>query len=104
MTLKSYLTGDLDTFYNTDELADTVIYSGEEITAVLDYEEDLGDEGASKEAGALLRIRVSDVSNPAYRDTVVIGSTTWTVMKVVSGDGYEWVLRISRDRRPTYKR
>jgi len=100
MTFKTDMTTDLSVLFNTDEFAETVTYSGEDISAVVDYglDQDMGDEATVDRA--LLCVKQSDVSSPAYRDAVVIGTATWYVKNVKSGDGYVWVLEITKDERP----
>ena len=102
MTFKTQMTSDLSVFFDSDEFAETVTYNGESIEAVIDYGEDLDriEAGDAVAAMATIYVEVSDVADPDYRDTVVIGSDTWRVRNIVKGDGYVWKLDIKRDERP----
>lgn len=103
MTLAAQMTTDLSVFFDTDEHAQTVTYDGSDITAIVDYETLLSEQasGAVKRQ-KVLWVKVSDVSAPAYRDTVVIGSDTWYVGRESKHetDGYTWKLPLYRDERP----
>lgn len=105
MTLKTQMTTDLAVFFNDDEFAETVTYNGTDITAIVEY-------GAGRDTGAVARlatlfVKKSDVTLPAYRDTIIIGSDTWRVFEnedqeaVISGDGYVWKIPIFLSERPT---
>ena len=102
MTFKDQLTTDLSVFFNTDEFAQTVTYKGTPIAAIVDYGENPGKEGDALITLGTLTVKASDVPSPAYRDTVVIGSNTWRVRGVISGDGYIWKLSIYRGERPSW--
>ena len=106
MTLKTQMENDLSTFYDTDEHAETVVYDGSSIPGIIEY---VIDEGLGQYAyGATLRVKVSDVALPVYRDTVVIGSDTWRVFESENrkarktDDGLEWLIPISRAERATW--
>lgn len=103
MAFSDAVTDDLNTFFNDEEHAASVTYGTTEITAIVDY----GDSGSNKEynqdfkAGkAILKVKVSDVTEPAYRDEVTIGSDTWYVRRILDGDGYWWVVGIEKVERP----
>ena len=103
MAFSNALTDDLAAFYNTDEFATTVTYNSSSISAIVDY----GDSGKDRDYNrdfhvtkATLRVKQSDVTSPAYRDAVVIGSNTWYVQRQIEGDGIEWVMGIERAERP----
>lgn len=103
MAFSDALTNDLATFYNTDEFAVTVTYDGTSITADVMYGDSGKDRDYNKDFSvtkAVLRVKQSDVTNPAYRDTVIIGSNTWYVQREIQGDGYDWVIGIERAERP----
>lgn len=104
MTFKTQLSADLPMFFNTDEHAESVTYNGSSIVAIVDYEEDLDERPGGRFVGATMRVKASDVAAPAYRDVVVIGSETWQVQSVESGDGYVWVLKLEREHRPTMRK
>ena len=102
MSLSDQFTTDLSIFYDTDESAVTVTYNGASISAIVDYKANLDNAGSrgSAMATAEMSVRASDVAAPAYRDTVVIDSVTWKVLRILSGDGDEWKLELYRDERP----
>jgi len=95
------MTTDLASFFNSDEFAESVTYAGSAITAIFTPADNLDeDEGGSALAMATLEVKVSDVAAPAYRDAVVVGSATWAVRKILSGDKDVWRLELYRDERP----
>lgn len=100
MTLKDDITSDLSVFFNTNEFAETVTYNGTDIPAIVEYEENLDEQTGSAVAIATLTIKKSDVSDPDYLDTVVIGSDTWKVRNRIEGNAYIWKLALYRDERP----
>ena len=53
---------------------------------------------------ATLEVRDADVPDPGYKDTAVIDGETWTVLRVLSGDGFSWKLEIERDVRNTFRK
>ena len=100
MTFKTAALADMDAFFNEDEHAQTVTYNDADITAVADVGQRISKQTGSVVDECKLYVQVSDVSSPAYRDTVLIGSDTWRVRRVLSGDGYTWTLSLERDERP----
>ena len=89
----------------------TVVYTqasdpGNPRTILADWSfgENLAEAGSSREANALVRIKAADVPMPQVYDTIEIGGVTWTVERIVKGDGYSWELECRRDLRPTLKR
>ena len=99
MTFNTQLTTDLSVFFNTDEFAQSVIYAGSAIDALVTFDENLNEAGS---AHGNLVIKVSDVPGPNYRDAVVIGSDTWYVRRIIYGDGKVWKVEIYRDERPVW--
>jgi hypothetical protein len=105
MTLAEQLTTDLPVFFDTDDFARTVTYNGAEISAIVDY--GVSPDGENARTARLI-VKVSDVPDPAYRDTVVIGSATFRVFRdpgkevAVKGDGHVWELSLVRDERPVW--
>ena len=107
MTFKSQMTDDLSVFYNTDEFAETVTYSGTEIPAIVDYfDRTVVGPSGGKRKETRIRVKVSDVASPAYRDAVTIRSQALYVLDdsdaaIEQGpDGLEWFLTLGRDERP----
>ncbi len=101
MTLKSQILSDLPVFFNTDDFAETITYNGVSIKAIVDYGEYYGDEtGRRNAARANITVRHSDVSTPAYDDSVIIDGTTWRVFNIEEGDGYTWSLNLISSERP----
>ena len=103
MTLATQLSTDRASFYNENEFAVAVTYNGAAttISAIVTYDDNLDESTGSAVATATMQVQVADVANPAYRDTVLIGSTTWHVRKIIWGDGVDWDLELYRDERPT---
>ncbi|OPY78286.1 MAG: hypothetical protein A4E65_02309 [Syntrophorhabdus sp. PtaU1.Bin153] len=106
MTLKTDITADLDNVaFDTDEFAEAVTYNAVSINAIVQYGIDPTqdfDNGWQKSsaAEATIIVKVSDVASPQYQDTVVIGSTTYYVQRIVKGDAYTWTLELTTDERP----
>ena len=103
MSFATMVEDDLDTFLNNEEHATSITYSGTTIDAIVEY----GDSGRDvdynrdfKATRATIKVKVSDVSSPAYRDAVVISSNTWRVMREIEGDGYWWIIGIERLEKP----
>ncbi|HAA01768.1 MAG TPA: hypothetical protein DCE18_00180 [Syntrophobacteraceae bacterium] len=94
-----------------DIMGKTVVYTptadpfgAKSIPADWSFGENLTDAGSSREAKALVRIKAADVSMPRVYDKIEIGGVTWTVERIVKGDGYSWELECRNDLRPTFKR
>lgn len=100
MSLKQLMTNDINVFFNTDEFCSTVSYNSSNITAIWTLKENLKEESYSNMKQGELVIKVSDVSDPNYRDTIVIDSTTWYMRRVLYGDGYTWTLLLETEERP----
>jgi hypothetical protein len=82
------------------DLGETITYNGASILAGVSYEEDLEQKDKAAKAKCVIVVKTADVAAPTYRDTVVIGSTTWKVLNIAKGDGYTWTLKLYRDERP----
>ena len=84
------------------DLVDTVTYKGSDISAHVEYEENIDEDsrGDSVMTKAVLTVKRSDVAVPAYRDVVFIGTNTWRVRDTIEGDAYTWKLALYRDERP----
>jgi hypothetical protein len=67
------------------------------------FGENLTEAGPSREAKAIVRIKAADVSMPQVYDKIEIGGVTWTVERIIKGDGYSWELECRNDLRPTFK-
>jgi len=84
MTLKTQITSDLATFFNTDEFAETVSYTAVggaavDITAIVTRDNPFqepyvrGEETATGE----IEVQKSEVSDPQYGDLFTFDSETW---------------------------
>jgi hypothetical protein len=102
MTFATDINSDLSVFFNTDEFAEEVTYAGTDINALIYYGERLDERSGALVSTCTLSIQVSDVTTPAYRDTVVIGSATWTVTKINNGDANIWEITAEKDERPRW--
>lgn len=105
-TPKEQAVTDLPILFSTDMIGvETVTYNSVEIPAIVDY--GAGNLGENARTARIV-VKASDVADPAYRDTVVIGSDTWRVFRdpsnevAVKGDGNVWELNLIRDERPTW--
>jgi len=85
------------------DLAETVTYNGDSVLGSISYGSEAGGVPGVRGNATLAEIDIlkSDVPDPAYKDTVVIGTTTWIVQTVLSGDEWGWRLLISSNERPT---
>lgn len=87
------------------ENSTTVTYTpkggqGSSISILYDYLSDLENRG--NYAGPVLAalVKKSDVSRPAYGDTITFSdSTIWTIQEATVGDGYVWRVLAHRDIR-----
>lgn len=105
MTLKSQIASDISTFMNTDEFAESVTYNSTAIQAVAILDDFKNSESPDAFKGLLYVASSSLASVPAYRDTVVIGSSTWTVFRDVNDNAYYesagiYIINIFRKERP----
>lgn len=101
----SLLTKDIAVFFDSNEFAETISYNSASISAIVEREFDLADINMaswdSAKVEAIVTVKVSDVANPSYRDTVTIGSDTFRVFQRISGDGGTWTLALISEERPT---
>ena len=100
MTFKNMITSDLSVIFNINELADTIIYNGSSIQALIGYGECYDDQSNVNAVKANIAVKLSDVPSPAYDDTVVIAGVTWRVLNIEKGNGYVWDLNLIRNERP----
>jgi len=104
MSFAESLADDADAILNTNEFAETVIYTPQggsptSVTAVIEYGEDEtedGIDGDTRVRHARLHLAIADVADPAPNDTVTINSEDWHVEAVESRDDAMAVLRITR--------
>lgn len=104
MAFSTALEQDLSVFFSTDDFVqETITYSGVSIGALVDY----GDSDKDREYNrdyktikAIILVKQSDVTLPAYRDVIIIGGATWYAQRNVEGDGYVWSIGIERMERP----
>lgn len=84
-------------------LADTVSYNGADVAGVVCYA--AANDNLPPLAGtadmAELDVLKSEVAEPARKDAVVIGGTTWTVQRTLSGSAIHWRLLITTNERPS---
>ncbi|BBO92055.1 hypothetical protein [Desulfosarcina ovata] len=91
----------MDVLFSADH-ADLITYNGSPIYGHITY----GGRNAPTAKHATLTVRVSDVPDPQYRDTVIVGSTTWRVFQdqsqdvIIAGDGLTWEIPLIRDEKP----
>ena len=110
MTLKDHLEEDLDVFFNTDEFAEMVGYTPAdggapvEIPAFVDFDENPEEMGTGVRSSGRITVKAADVPAPRYRDAFVRGGVTFTIVRVLKGDGRAFRLAFERDVRPTFRR
>lgn len=103
MSFATQLISDEEVFFNTDEFAQEVTYGGIPINAnVLFGDADTpADRSRDFQIGqARIEVKVSDVSEPAYRDAVVISGVNYRVQRIISKDEISSILGIETDERP----
>ena len=83
-----------------DDIGETITYNGTDILAGISYEEDLEQKKEAAKANCIIMVKSTDVTRPGYRDTIVIGSITWKLLNIISGDQHSWKLKLYRDERP----
>jgi hypothetical protein len=93
----------METWFDTDLAAETVTYKGVSIPAhfIREDAEVLNASGRSERA--TLEVQAADVPTPANRDAVVVAGVTWYVHRIISSDGYSFLLELTRDERPVWK-
>lgn len=107
MTLKSQLTDDLSTFFNTDEFAETVSYTpigglATDITAIPERGNPFQEPYVRGEETATCEITVmrSEVSNPQYGDIFTFASSeVWEfdpVRGIISQDNDTYLIGLVR--------
>ena len=105
MTHKTDMADDAGEFLNEDEYADEVSYTvfGQDAVTisamfVLESDELVGEDGDNlrRSRSGYLSVKISDISNPDYRDKVSIDSEVWSVESVVSKPGGLARLRVER--------
>lgn len=88
----------MQTWFDTALAAQTVTYRGVPIPAHFSREEML--DSAGRADHGTLEVQASDVPVPAYQDTVVIGTETWKVLKMISSDGYSHRIELYSGENP----
>lgn len=90
--------------FDTDMVAELVTYNGgdTQIPAVFDFSETISNASADT---ALVYVAMSDVPSPAYRDTILRGTTTWYVHRDKKTDNVAvessgmWKMKITTNER-----
>lgn len=106
MSLKTQMTNDLTTFFNTDEFADTITYipvDGLPVSITAFF----GDQNATLQDpeppgdSIIIFVKTSEVENPQYKDQFIINSESWYLRKNLSGGSNDGIfeLEISRSER-----
>ena len=104
MTLKDQMTADMATFFNADEFAETIVYAGASIVAIVDIGvsnesgTEFGSDGRSDRGQVI--VKASDVAAPKTGDVIVMRGETWRVAQLVSSDGYTHTLSLTGRSRP----
>jgi hypothetical protein len=105
MTLKEQILADQDIFYNTDDFAESVVYTPHEgapktIPALISYGSGEEGQGADRYGvRATVRIKAGDVAEPNTRgrDALTVGTVEWTIIGAErSASGLEWILQVNR--------
>lgn len=104
MTLKTQITTDLGAvFYNDAEFAVSITYTpaaGSALTIPAIVDTGQGDEyrGAdSYGVRATIRVKASDIAQPARSDELTIGTGRWIVIGAdPNEDGLEWIIQANK--------
>ena len=100
-TVREDLSGDLDdTLFDDEGLAEEVTYDSSAITAHVVFQEEWDEEKGGNINVCHLQVKTADVASPAYRDPVIVGSETWYMDHIISGDGLSWILYLKQEERP----
>jgi hypothetical protein len=96
-------------FAATDEFAKSAVYRPKAggslpITAIVIYGENLAIAGGKADAEAHILLQTSQVAMPKVHDEIDIAGVTWSVDRILSGDGFTWKVAASRDLRSTFKK
>jgi len=100
MSLSTSIGNTLDTIYSAD-YATAITYAGESVYAVV-FDEELDETiaRASNKRQCIIDVRSADVSQPAYRDAVVISGVTWETRQwQLLACGAQWRIWLERDTR-----
>jgi len=100
MSLSTAIGNTLDTIYSAD-YATAITYDGNAIYAVVfDEELDEAISRASNKRMCIIDVRSADVSQPAYRDAVIISGITWQARQwQLLACGAQWRIWLERDTR-----
>ena len=94
----------MEVWFDAALMASLCTYNGVSIPAHFSREEAEVLDASGRGERAVLEVRASDVSAPAYRDAVVVAGVTWYVLRVLSSDGYSHRLELYRDESPLSRR
>ncbi|MFA5436123.1 MAG: hypothetical protein WC372_08815 [Candidatus Neomarinimicrobiota bacterium] len=111
MGLLDQAASDMAALYSLDEIGQAITYTpagGTPIscTGIFTPGENLDDAQwkTALQASAILRVLKTDVPTWTQRDSVVIDTVTWEVVKAMSETPGDWKLELRRDVRPTFNR
>ena len=84
MTLKTQIISDLPVFFDTDEFAETIVYTNSSsvdasISAIVSMDDPLQEPYVRGESTATctIEVKASDVPSPEYGETFTFGGYTW---------------------------
>lgn len=85
MTLKSQITSDLATFFNSDEFAEAISYNSATIYGIIErlQDPDFGQDTATR---ANVTLKASDVADLAYGETLSFDGLDWLVEGILQSD------------------
>lgn len=87
MSFREQLDDDLDIFFDSNEFAQGIIYSGVSIQAIVDFNLDLNYSGSDVYEYAQITLRTKDISNkPKFGDAVSIDAQVYIVENIVESD------------------
>lgn len=90
VSFKDRIKQDLDTFFNTNEFAEEIVYvtGSKVIPAIVDYVGDPELSGVNSSTQASITVKKSDVPNIEVMHEFNFDEHLWIVDRIVQGDGY----------------
>ena len=88
MGFKDVLVSDLDTVFSLDEFAESVIFRGGPVSALVNYGTEQEENPRGNTTQALVAFRLDEIGGtvPAYGETVDIDGIIYTVVRLVGKD------------------
>jgi len=93
-----------DINFDSEGLTVAITYNGQPLTIpVPRYREEWKEEAGAMVNCLVIEVQVSDVSQPDYRDVVVLDSRTWYGDRILAGDTISWVVQFKQEEKPVLR-